>query len=212
MDVFLPKLDGLDAAVALKSSGDTADIPVILLSAHRGVAEKVRALNLGAVDYMSKPFQALELLSRTDRALKLREAERELERSATLLRKSGNDPETGLFDRYGLAYRLNQETARSQRYHRPLSLVVLEPQTPLGDKLRACAAFIRGRLRLPDVVGHLGGGVFAVILPESSLEGGKQVFARLLLDLESLCGVRYKVTTVEDIGPETSAEALLAHW
>ncbi len=75
MDVFLPKLDGLDAAVALKSSSDTASIPVILLSAHQGVADKVRALNLGAVDYMSKPFNAMELLTRTERALKLRKAE-----------------------------------------------------------------------------------------------------------------------------------------
>jgi len=45
---------------------------VILLSAHQGVSDKVRALNLGAVDYMGKPFQALELLTRCDRALKLR--------------------------------------------------------------------------------------------------------------------------------------------
>lgn len=68
MDVFLPKLDGLDAAMALKSSSDTAHIPVILLSAHQGVADKVRALNLGAVDYMAKPFNAVELLNRTERA------------------------------------------------------------------------------------------------------------------------------------------------
>src|SRR5215472_15675542 len=59
MDVFLPKLDGLDAAVALKSSSDTAYIPLILLSAHQDIAEKVRALNLGATDYITKPFQAM---------------------------------------------------------------------------------------------------------------------------------------------------------
>jgi two-component system sensor histidine kinase ChiS len=69
MDVFLPKLDGLDAAVALQASSDTADIPVILLSAHRDVASKLSQLNLGAVDYLTKPFQTAELLSRVERAL-----------------------------------------------------------------------------------------------------------------------------------------------
>ena len=44
MDVFLPRLDGLDATAALKAASDTRDIPVILVSAHQGLAEKVRAL------------------------------------------------------------------------------------------------------------------------------------------------------------------------
>ena len=72
MDVFLPKLDGLDAAAALHASTDTAGIPVILLSAHRDVAQKLRQLNLGAVDYLTKPFQTQELLTRVERALQLR--------------------------------------------------------------------------------------------------------------------------------------------
>ncbi|MGZ3461690.1 MAG: ATP-binding protein, partial [Archangium sp.] len=124
MDVFLPKLDGLDAAVALKSSSDTAGIPVILLSAHQGVADKVRALNLGAVDYMSKPFNAMELLGRTERALKLRKAENELERTSSLTRRNGNDPLTGLYDRRGLMLRLDHEVSRGRRYSRPVSLAV----------------------------------------------------------------------------------------
>src|SRR4030095_14398083 len=54
--------DGRDAALSLKASSDTADIPVILVSAQVGVADRVRALNLGAVDYLAKPFHASELL------------------------------------------------------------------------------------------------------------------------------------------------------
>src|SRR5262249_8280580 len=125
MDVFLPKMDGLDAAVALKASSDTADIPVILVSAHQGVAEKVRALNLGAVDYMGKPFQAMELINRTERALKLARTERELQRSVHLLKRAGSDAETGLLDRTGLASRIEPEIARNRRYNRPLSLALL---------------------------------------------------------------------------------------
>src|SRR5262249_38795769 len=144
MDVFLPKLDGLDAAVALKSTPDTADIPVILISPHQGVAEKVRALNLGAIDYMHKPFQALEPLARTERAPSLRHAGRGVQRSHNLLRRAGSDPETGLFDRLGLVARLEQERSRAKRYGRPLSLAVMQPSAEPGKGLiRGGASLVR---------------------------------------------------------------------
>lgn len=209
MDVFLPRLDGLDAAVALKSSSDTADIPVILLSAHQGVAEKVRALNLGAVDYLHKPFQALELLARTERALKLHTAERELERSLVLLRRSGSDPQTGLFDRLGLVARLEQEISRGRRYGRALALAALIPSRPLGDKARSCASIVRGKLRSPDVVGHLGSGAFVVILPECNAEGARAMLGRLLPDMEKAAGSSFDVKIVDIMESDTASEALL---
>ncbi|MFZ5469967.1 MAG: ATP-binding protein [Myxococcota bacterium] len=192
MDVFLPKLDGLDAAVALKQSPDTAEIPVILLSAHQGVSDKVRALNLGAVDYLGKPFQAMELLGCADRAIRLSQAEKELSRSRSLLRKSGNDPETGLFDRVGLLLRLDQELSRARRYQRPLAVAVLTPGAPVGDKLRAFAAQVRLKLRSSDVVGHLGEGRLAVLLPESTEEAGRQFLSRLAPEVEEVTGVSFR--------------------
>jgi PleD family two-component response regulator len=192
MDVFLPKMDGLDAAVALKSSSDTADIPVILVSAHQGVAEKVRSLNLGAVDYMGKPFQAMELLTRTERALKLARTERELQRSVHLLKRAGSDPQTGLLDRAGLETRLEPELSRSRRYQRPLSVAVLRAAAPLGEKLRGCASLIRQRVRAPDIVGHLGGGVFAVVMPECAGVQAQNVLMRLAVELEREVGVPFR--------------------
>ncbi|HYV44846.1 MAG TPA: ATP-binding protein [Myxococcaceae bacterium] len=210
MDVFLPKLDGLDAAVALKSTPDTADIPVILISAHQGVAEKVRALNLGAIDYMHKPFQALELLTRTERALSLRNAEREVERSHNLLRRAGSDPETGLFDRVGLIARLEQERSRAKRYGRPLSLAVMQPGTaPMKDVIRGGATMVRARLRAPDVVGHLGSGVLGVALPECAPEGARTVLGRLLPELQELTAVRYRIQVVDLMSMDRPAEQVI---
>ncbi len=196
MDVFLPKLDGLDAAVALKSSNDTADIPLILLSAHQGVAEKVRALNLGAVDYLSKPFQALELLSRTERAIALRRPPPPAEPSRGPL-AVGNDLQTGLFDRPGLLGRLEHEVSRSLRYQRPLSLAVLFPQSDVSEHVRNCAALIRGRLRAPDLLGHLGEGVFAMVLPESPVGAARGICARIIPELYRMTGVVFQNKTTE---------------
>ena len=203
MDVFLPKLDGLDAAVALKSSSDTASIPVILLSAHQGVADKVRALNLGAVDYMSKPFNAMELLARTERALKLRKADSELERTSSLLRRSGNDPITGLYDRRGLMLRLDHEVNRGRRYSRPVSLAVLRPDRPVLDEaLRGIPDVMRARLRTQDIIGHMGEGTLAVVLPECNVEAGRNVIGRLIPDVEKHTGTDYR-SAVADVSHDS---------
>ncbi len=209
MDVFLPKLDGLEATVSLKASGDTADIPVILVSAHQGVSDKVRALNLGAVDYLGKPFQAMELLARCERALKLRTAERELQKSLSMLKRAGSDPATGLFDRSGALSRLEQELARCRRYGRTMSVAVLEPEQPVGTKVAVAASLVRRNLRAPDIVGHLGEGTFVVVLPESTHQAACSIVNRLAPELQNELGLRYRLAVVEPSGESETAEALL---
>jgi two-component system sensor histidine kinase ChiS len=206
MDVFLPKLDGLDAAVALKSSTDTTGIPLILLSAHQNVAEKVRALNLGATDYITKPFQAMELLARAERAIR---SGRETAELPIPPAAPGGDSETGLFDRAGLLERLEQEASRSLRYQRPLSLAVLFPQGDVGDRVRSCAGLIRGRLRAPDLLAHLGEGIFALLLPESPLGAARGICARIIPELYRMTGVVFKNKAIDVAKDGRTAEAVL---
>jgi two-component system, sensor histidine kinase ChiS len=206
MDVFLPRLDGLDAAVALKSSSDTAYIPLILLSAHQDIAEKVRALNLGATDYITKPFQALELLGRAERAIR---SGRESAQASAVITSTGVDPQTGALDREGLLNRLEQEVSRSLRYQRPLSLALLFPLAELGDQLRGCADLIRGRLRSPDLLAHLGNGMFALVLPESPLGAARGICARILPELHRLAGVAFKNKAIDVAKDGRSAQAVL---
>jgi two-component system, sensor histidine kinase ChiS len=213
MDVFLPKLDGLDAVMALKASTDTSEIPVILLSAHQGVADKVKAMDLGAVDYLAKPFHALELLSRAERALRLSDTERQLTRSQHLLRRAGTDPESGMLDRPGFLSRLDQELSRATRYQRALALAALVPTVPVKDKVRVCAALIRQKLRAPDVLAHLGDGRFVLALPEFSIEAGRQSLLRVAQEVQEETGVGFQVFvhSVEPVGaqPEALFEMLL---
>ena len=69
LDVMLPDTDGYDVCLRIKSNGATASIPVIFLSARGEVVDKVRGLSCGAADYVTKPFQAAELLARIDAVL-----------------------------------------------------------------------------------------------------------------------------------------------
>ena len=69
LDVMLPDTDGYDVCLRIKSDGAIAHIPVIFLSARGEVVDKVRGLSCGAADYVTKPWNAAELLARIDAVL-----------------------------------------------------------------------------------------------------------------------------------------------
>ena len=68
-DIMMPRVNGLELLAALRSSPDTASLPVILLSAKAQVADVQRGLELGADDYVTKPFDPLELIDRVYKVL-----------------------------------------------------------------------------------------------------------------------------------------------
>lgn len=73
-DVMMPVMSGLQMLGVLRELPETADIPVILLTARQEVSEKVEGLTQGANDYLGKPFSPRELLARIEAQLRLREA------------------------------------------------------------------------------------------------------------------------------------------
>ncbi len=75
LDLMLPDLDGWEVCRRLKESPETADIPIIFLTARNQTRDVVRAFQVGGVDYVSKPFQVEELLARIRTHIRLRRAE-----------------------------------------------------------------------------------------------------------------------------------------
>jgi DNA-binding NtrC family response regulator len=80
LDVMMPELDGFATCERLKSDARTSDAAIIFLSALTEPSEKVRGLELGAVDFINKPFQAEEVLARVRTHLTLRALQNELRR------------------------------------------------------------------------------------------------------------------------------------
>lgn len=74
LDVMMPGLDGFETCRRLKSSPDTEEIPIIFLTAKTEAEDLVRGFEVGAVDYITKPFNASELLSRVHTHLELKRA------------------------------------------------------------------------------------------------------------------------------------------
>lgn len=85
LDINMPDLDGFEVCQQLKQSEVTKDIPVIFVSALDEVFDKVRAFELGAVDYICKPFQIPEILSRVSHQLDIQNLRKQLVKKNRLL-------------------------------------------------------------------------------------------------------------------------------
>jgi formate hydrogenlyase transcriptional activator len=83
----MPGMDGYEVCRQLKTHSDTSHIPVIFISALDDTLDKVKAFRVGAVDYVSKPFQVEEVVARVENQLNLAELRQELERSNRELQK-----------------------------------------------------------------------------------------------------------------------------
>ncbi|NVM77103.1 diguanylate cyclase (GGDEF)-like protein/PAS domain S-box-containing protein [Duganella sp. SG902] len=85
LDIRMPGIDGFEVCRRLKATPELAQVPVIFLSAQHDTDDKVRGFELGAVDFIAKPFQAEEILARTDAHVKLGRAQKALASERALL-------------------------------------------------------------------------------------------------------------------------------
>ena len=70
LDIMLPDMDGLEIVKKLRSRPDTVRIPIILVTAKTTELDKVKGLDIGADDYLTKPFGVMELISRVKALLR----------------------------------------------------------------------------------------------------------------------------------------------
>jgi PAS domain S-box-containing protein len=88
LDVMMPGLDGFETCRRLKASAKTKDIPVIFMTALSESIDKIKGLTVGAVDYITKPFQQEEVLVRVENQIKIRKLQRQLETQNKQLQQS----------------------------------------------------------------------------------------------------------------------------
>ena len=194
-DLEMPRMDGFKFLGMLQTREELRDIPVIMLTGREDRELKIKGLEQGACDYVTKPFDAGELIARVRVQLKIRMLQDELKRSnEMLLQLSNTDPLTTLYNRRFMLTALEREIQRSQRKGSPLSLVIMDIDHfkrvndtfghQQGDMvLTRVAALAKRDLRSYDVAARYGGEEFILVLPETTNAEAVQVANRLRLEI-----------------------------
>jgi diguanylate cyclase (GGDEF)-like protein len=184
LDIDLPDLDGFEVCRQLKEHTDTKDIPIIFLTGTTSTDSKVRGLDLGAVDYVTKPFDQVELKARVRAALRTKRLQDMLEHQSFL------DGLTGLWNRSYLDQRLDSELNIARRYGRSLSLILMDIDhfKSLNDThghlfgdvvLQGTAECLPVYARRSDIVTRYGGEEFALVLSDTGMRAAVHVAERL---------------------------------
>ena len=88
LDIMMPEIDGFEVCKRLKAYPETKDIPIIFLTAKTDTKSIVRGFELGAIDYVTKPFNKMELLARVRTHLTLRQSQKDLRASEQRLQEA----------------------------------------------------------------------------------------------------------------------------
>jgi diguanylate cyclase (GGDEF)-like protein len=185
LDVNLPRMDGLKLCRHLKETPAVRDVPILFLTVEANVQRLARALEIGATDYIRKPFDPIELRARVEAALRLG-------RMIGLLRdQAWIDALTGLKNRAAFDHALDSAAAAYERVGQPAALLLIDLDGfklvndefghGVGDELlRGVGAAIRGCCRPYDTPARFGGDEFAIVYTQTEGEGAKQAAERLL--------------------------------
>ena len=191
LDVMMPEIDGYEVCRWLKADDHTKDIPIIMVTSRAEIVDKVKGLELGAADYVQKPFDHEELQARVSTQIKMKFLWDELQEKNKLLEELVK--KDGLTDLYNHRYfhdRIVEEFNRSKRYGLSMSCVLMDIDFfkkindtyghQAGDQiLKKLAEIILANIRDVDTAARYGGEEFALILPHTTSENAAKFADRL---------------------------------
>jgi diguanylate cyclase (GGDEF)-like protein len=198
LDVMMPEMDGFEFCRAVQADETLRDLHIIITSARDTLEDKVRGLELGAADYLTKPFSLTELRARIQVGERIVRYRKTLKEQHVLLEHMAREDElTGLCNRRHFEERAREECLRAHRYHHPLSLLFgdIDHFKQVNDQyghaygdtvLTQVGQTLLRHCRTSDLVARYGGEEFAVLLLETSLEEAERVAERLRVAVKAL--------------------------
>jgi diguanylate cyclase (GGDEF)-like protein len=192
LDAVMPDMDGYTLYRELLAVPDTADIPVIFVTAQSSPEDETRALEAGAADFISKPVNAAVVRARVRTQLMVKR-QRDALRAMTLV-----DALTGVANRRAFDERLDAEWRRCGRTGLPVALILVDIDHfklyndhyghPAGDAtlVQVAGAMRRAAGRTQDLVARYGGEEFAILLPQLDAHGATGVARRLMAELDHM--------------------------
>lgn len=192
LDVIMPDMDGYAVCEMLKADPATLGIPIIFITGLQESESEWRGLEMGAADYVTKPFNPNVVRARVRNQVDLKRARDQL------LSLADTDGLTGLANRRSFDVALEREHKRLARSHGSLALIMLDldhfkayndlyGHVAGDDCLRRVAEVLMQTMQRPaDVAARYGGEEFACVLPETTAEGALAIAKRLHLGIALL--------------------------
>jgi diguanylate cyclase (GGDEF)-like protein len=189
-DVMMPKMDGFELMRKIRSNPEFKNVYIILITARIQERDRVQGLDLGADDYITKPFSFSELLARVRVGARVVQYQQHLEHQALV------DSLTSLFNRRAFERKMEEEFERATRYHHALSLIILDVDDfkkvndtyghHWGDQvLKKIAEHLRTKTRRSDYPSRYGGEEFVLILPETDVENALRVDSKVRSEIKA---------------------------
>ena len=173
LDIVMPGIDGFEICRRLKEDPDTKDIPVIFMSALSDTVDKVTGFELGAVDYITKPFQYKEVLARVNAHLTIQHLQKDLQTKNVELQS--------LLERERRSLERERKLIEDLRLNLSISLPH-ELRTPLNNILGFAQLLIRARsLPKPDSILEYANGIYRAGLRLHRLVENSLLYANLKL-------------------------------
>jgi diguanylate cyclase (GGDEF)-like protein len=198
LDIMMPDIDGLTVIRQLKQDDATHHIPVIFMTARDEMDSRVLGLDLGAHDYVTKPFNTVELIARIRAALRVKALQDELsEKNRMLEQLATSDPLTNLPNRRNFDEQVYVEMERARRNGQPLSCLIFDIDDfkeindqhghQAGDEvLRQIGRVLLGRKRMSDVAARYGGEEFVWLLPGAPQQAATELGEWLLRTIKDM--------------------------
>jgi diguanylate cyclase (GGDEF)-like protein len=175
LDIIMPKIDGLEVCQSLKSTDETKSIPVIMVTSITDGSVLRKAFDIGAFDYIKKPFDQIEIIARLNSALRFFDQQKQLEVLAM------RDGLTDLYNHRMIMELLENECSKAMHLQHPIAFLMFDIDNfkrindTYGHKagdfiLHDTAKVLTETSESSDLIGRYGGEEFCIILANQPLE------------------------------------------
>lgn len=185
LDIIMPEMDGFEVLSIMKEDDVTRDIPIIFITGLNSVNDEERGFFLGAVDYITKPFNHSIVKARVKNHLQIVKQMRTIERLGLI------DALTEIPNRRSFNSKLKSSWETAIKTNSPISLIAIDVDDfkkyndkyghPQGDALlfNISQVMKKSLFRGTDFIARIGGEEFSVLLPNTDLQGAVETAKRI---------------------------------
>ncbi len=213
LDLLLPDRDGYEFIATIKNDPQCSQVPILVVSAMSEVKDRVKALELGADDFIVKGFERVVFEARVRRLLRVKLSLDKLsDRCNQALQMAVTDSLTGLFTQGFMRETLRRQLACAERFGKPFSIIFgdIDHFKSINDRyghavgdavLKGVASSLRAVVRQSDTLARYGGEEFVLLMPHSHRDDAMNLAERMR---SAVANMQLSIPAAPELAPTMS--------